>query len=122
IVPSVVRAEPREWSSEFRTADGSMELTATAKDDFALVGAQLVIDRVKREGTAESAPTADKGKGHWVVDLVTSPKPVNGEFGAPVVAPGATFTPGEGTAEIKSFTLGYHCELAALPEADLKAG
>ena len=111
--PTVQIEEPKR--SEERTPNAGFDVKAVAEDDYGIVGAQLVVDRVSGgEKSADAARAANPaGQNHWMVELVKDS----------IVAPENTsWEPADSSPERKRYRLGYHWELASLKDANLKPG
>ncbi|HET6250248.1 MAG TPA: DUF4175 family protein, partial [Tepidisphaeraceae bacterium] len=111
--PTVQIEEPRR--SEERTPNAGFDVKAVAEDDYGIVGAQLVVDRVSGgEKSADPAhPANAAGQNHWMVNLVKDS----------IVAPTDTiWEPADSSPDHKRYHLGYHWELASLKDANLKPG
>ncbi|HZL36978.1 MAG TPA: DUF4175 family protein [Tepidisphaeraceae bacterium] len=111
--PSIQIEEPKR--SEDRPAVAGFDIKAAAEDDYGILGAQLVIDRVStaEKSTDPAAAAGPGGPNHWMVDLVKN---------AAVAAPDTTWEPADTSPERKRYRLGYHWELASLDKANLKPG
>jgi hypothetical protein len=111
--PSVQIEEPKR--SEERTPNAGFDVKAMAEDDYGILGAQLIVDRVS--GGEKSADPAHKQNGasqnHWLVDLVK---------GGIVAADNTSWEAADSSPERKRYHLGYHWELASLKDANLKPG
>ncbi|HWE04552.1 MAG TPA: DUF4175 family protein [Tepidisphaeraceae bacterium] len=110
--PTVQIEEPKR--SEDRTPTAGFDVKAVAEDDYGIVGAQLIADRVSGgEKSADAAHAANPaGQNHWLIDLVKEGHLVNDN---------GSWDPADSSAERKRYRLGYHWELASLPNANLKA-
>ena len=109
--PTVQIEEPRR--SEDRTALAEFPLKAVAEDDYGVVGAQLVVQRLGSLSTTQPAAPGTSAQNKWVIDLVRDNA---------VATDGASWQEAGGTLERKRFELGYDWDLAKLPNANLKPG
>ena len=108
--------EPKR--SEDRTPNAGFDVKALAEDDYGIVGARMVVDRVSGMGVKSTDPAAPRPDAaaapqHWVVDLVKD---------GIVVDDNGSWEPGDSSADRKRYHLGYHWELASLAGANLKPG
>ena len=135
-LPTVEIVQPKEWSREDRTAIAGFDIAALAKDDYGIVAAQLVVDRIRRENSdgaaapAAGPATQPAARSHWEIPPGQAAGRLDRNdasrllFSNPIAtaALGATFEPADGTPDLKSFSIGYHWELPELKDADLKKG
>ena len=113
--PTVQIEEPRR--SEDRTAAAEFPLKAVAEDDYGILDAQLIVQRITagsttRPSDAKTPDTQPSGENHWTLNLVQDN----------TAGMGANWRETGGSADRKRYELTYDWDLAKLENANLKPG